>query len=151
MPNKLISEASAKESLDTTDMIPVAKSGEATAYHVTGQTLFDSIPTASSSQEGIVEIATKIEINTGEGGKIVGASNLSNCLAGTHYMYLSSSPPVASTITNRFTIVFDRAPAIGDLVTMKDSSGDYFILVYDSENTGWRGLNATDAAFVSFT
>jgi hypothetical protein len=46
-------------------MIPVAASGDTTAYHVTGETLFASIPAAAEASKGIIELATVEEANLG--------------------------------------------------------------------------------------
>ena len=151
MATKLISEAAAKATLDDTDMVPVAKSGEGTAYHVTGAALFDSIPSASTSVEGKAELATAGELAAGTSGKVVEAGTLSAGLAGSHFIDLGSTPPTLGTINTAFASTFARAQAEGDLITLKDSSNDYFILVYDTETTAWSGINATDGAFVSYT
>src|SRR5512146_3315999 len=65
MSDKTISQATAKTTLSTTDMIPVAAAGDNTAYHVTGETLFTSIPAAAEASKGIIELATVAEANLG--------------------------------------------------------------------------------------
>ena len=151
MANKLISEATSKSTLDGSDMLPLAKSGEATAYKITGTNLFASIPDASTSQKGQSEIATDAEIAAGTSGKVVDADGLSGALAGSHLVTIAVSPPTVSTIDAAFAKTFGRSRVNGDLITLEDSSGDLFILVYDSDNTAWHGNNATDSGFVSYT
>ena len=151
MANKLISEATSKTTLDAVDMVPVAKSGEATAYHITGQVLFDSIPDADASTKGKVELATDGEIAAGTADKVVEAGGLAGALAGSHLVTIGSAPPTVGVIDAAFATEFDRSKANGDLITLEDSNGDLYILVYDSSNTAWHGMNATDGAFVSYT
>jgi hypothetical protein len=76
MATKLISEATTKSSLASTDMIPIAAAGEATAYHVTGEGLFDSLPAATTEISGVVELATYGEVAAGTADKIPDASQL---------------------------------------------------------------------------
>ena len=151
MANKLISEATSKSTLDGPDMVPIAKSGEATAYHITGTNLFSSIPDASTSQKGQVELATDAEIAAGTADKIVEASGLASALAGAHLVTIGSSPPTVSLIDAAFNSTFGRARVNGDLITLEDSDGDLYILVYDATNTAWHGINATDSGFVTYT
>lgn len=151
MANKLISEATSKSSLDSLDMVPVAKSGEATAYHITGTNLFSSIPDASTSQKGQVELATDAEIAAGTSDKVVEANGLASALAGVHLVTIGVAPPTVGAIDAAFSTTFNRSRVNGDLITLEDSDGDLYILVYDADNTAWHGLNATDSAFVSYT
>ena len=65
MPDTKISQATPKPSLDPADMLPVAAAGQNTAYHVTGETLFNSIPSASTAAKGAVELATGEETQAG--------------------------------------------------------------------------------------
>jgi hypothetical protein len=151
MANKLISEATYKTELAATDMVPVAKSGEATAYHVTGANIFNSIPDADASTKGKVELATDAEIAAGMADKVVEAGGLAGSLAGSHLVTIASAPPTVGTIDAAFATEFDRSRVNGDLITLEDSDGDLYILVYDLDNTAWHGLNATDGAFVTYT
>lgn len=61
MADKRISDAAAKPSLENTDMIPLAADGDNAAYHVTGETIFGSLPDATTAQKGRVELATEAE------------------------------------------------------------------------------------------
>jgi hypothetical protein len=65
MANTKISQAYSKPALEATDMIPVASQGQLTAYHVTGQALFDSLPGATTASKGAVELATQAETKAG--------------------------------------------------------------------------------------
>jgi len=65
MANKKISQAASKASLEATDMIPLAAAGSTTAYHITGENLFGSLPAATDAAKGAVELDTQAETAAG--------------------------------------------------------------------------------------
>jgi hypothetical protein len=65
MPDKTISEAQSKSTLEDTDMLPLAAANDDTAYKLTGANLFASLPAATTALKGRVELATAAEAAAG--------------------------------------------------------------------------------------
>ncbi len=158
MANTKISQAYSKPTLETTDMIPVAKQGALTAYHVTGQTLFDSLPPASTASQGVVELATAAEAKAGTDieravtpASLIGAIGPQMIAAGVHYIgSVGALPLSANQIATRFSTVVGRAIDYGDLVIFDDSSGGFYITVFHAGAGRFYGFNLRTGAYVSY-
>ena len=157
MTDKKISDAAPKASLAATDMIPVACASDDIVYHITGQTLFDSIPQATTSVRGTAEAATLAEVQAAaDSARCVTPASLAQAINPLHlapgwcYIGQVSTPPTFSKINAKFIEAFGRSPARGDLFTMYDSDNDIYILVLNDSAGVFCGINASDGAFVSY-
>jgi hypothetical protein len=157
MANTKISQAYSKATLETTDMIPVAKQGALTAYHVTGQALFDSLPAASTASKGVVELATNTETRAGvDTERAVTPASLANAIgatmvaAGIHYIGSVTLPLSAAAITAKFLATVGRAMAHGDMAVFDDSGGGYTLGFYHSGAGKVYGFNLRSGAYVSY-
>jgi hypothetical protein len=149
MPDVAISGATAKASLVNSDMIPVAASGSTTAYKVTGETLFNSIPQASTSVQGKVELATAAETRAAtDTARAITPAGLANsvgpkqlypgfCFAGK----LAVRPPTGVTIYNKFLATFGRVIADGDVLTILDNLDDMYLLCFSESDGGFHGIH----------
>jgi hypothetical protein len=159
-----ISEATYKEELESSDMIPLAVTGSSKAYHLTGGALFGCLPLATTTDEGIVELATKAETEAAtDTARAVTPASLAGAIGAAHLgeaiLYAGRSTLTALTraeITTMFTAEFGRAPVTGDLITIEDKSDRTHMLIWSSTYGGWFGIQLdtwlTDTGrFKSFT
>jgi hypothetical protein len=156
MANKKISQAASKPSLEATDMIPVAAAGSTTAYHITGENLFGSLPAATDAAKGAVELATQAETAAvTDAERAVTPAGLANAIGpknlATGHCYVG----VAMTMTRlninaAFLAATGREQADGDLITIKDGLDYSYILMYDSSQATWYGMNLTLGVSVQF-
>jgi hypothetical protein len=156
MTNTKISQAYSKPTLETTDMIPVAKQGALTAYHVTGQALFDSLPPASTASKGVVELATAAEAKAGTDvtravtpASLIGAIGPKMVAAGIHYIGQVTAL-TAAAITAQFATAVGRAAAHGDMMIFDDAGGGYFVGFYHSGAGRVYGFNLRTGAYFSY-
>ena len=157
MANTKISQAYSKATLEATDMIPVAKQGALTAYHVTGQTVFDSLPPASTASQGVVELATAAEAKAGTDieravtpASLIGAIGPKMIAAGVHYIgSVSSTPLTATKIAAQFNTAVGRAIAHADLAIFYDSSGGFHIVIFHVQSATFLGFNLLTGAYVA--
>jgi len=164
MADVKISAATSRDTLESSDMIPLAVSGDGTAYKITGTALFDSIPSATETDEGVVELATQVETEAAvdatravtPAGLVgsVGPDMLQEAI-----LYLGRSGLAALTvaeITTMFTTKFGRAPTDGDLCTIEDKTDRQHVLIWSAVHGGWFGIQmdcwlADTGRFKSFT
>jgi hypothetical protein len=163
MANKKISEATAKSTLELTDKIPVAKEGDPSAYCVTGQTVFESIPAASASSKGVVELATQTETLAGTDtlravtpAGLIGALGPRNMAVAFTYMgRILDVPTTNLKILARFQATFGRLPYAGDIVTFDDETDSSYFLIFEHSGDYWWGLKSAgplpeNTSFVTF-
>jgi hypothetical protein len=149
MATKAISEATSKGSLADTDMVPLAAASDNTAYHITGANLKASMPAATTSSKGTVELASAADLAAGTSGVAVEAGTLKDAYAGKHYYTVTGSPPTYSTIHTTFFSTFGRYPTGGEIVVIKDAGNVYYLLVYTSAAfVGWK---LSDMSTVTFS
>jgi hypothetical protein len=155
MANTKISQAYSKPTLDPTDMIPVAAQGQLTAYHVTGQALFDSLPAATTASRGVVELATAAEAKAAtDTERAVTPASLLGALGPKHIgsAILFIGSPAALTavaIGDAFVTAVGRQPLHGDLVVFSGPYpvyGFYFGL-YSSGVGAFYCVNMHDGSF----
>jgi hypothetical protein len=156
MANTKISQAYAKPVLETTDMIPVAKQGALTAYHVTGQALFDSLPQATTASKGVAELATAAEARAGtDTERVLTPASLANAIgpkmvaAGEHYIGQVAAL-TAAAIAARFLTAVGRAMAHGDMMIFDDAAAGYYVGFYHSGAGKVYGFNLRTGAYVSY-
>lgn len=157
MANRKISQAASKASLESTDMIPVAAAGSITAFHITGENLFGSMPNATDASKGAVELATQAETAAGTDAeravtpaslaKAIGPKNLAagHCSIG---VLLSLT---LANLSAAFLAARGRSHGDGDLIVVRDAMDYLYILAYDASTGGWFGINAIAGTFVSVT
>ena len=157
MADKKISQATPKLSLEAGDMLPVAGAGDDETYHITGQALFDSLPRASSSAAGMVELATQAEVAAAEDASravtpaaLAGALGPRCLAAGWCFIGALAAPLTRSKISAAFLAAFGRAAQQGDLCTALDSESDLFILAWNAAAGAWEGMNASQGANVRY-
>ena len=148
MATKKISEATNKTSLADTDMLPLAAAGDATAYKITGANLKASIPDATTSSKGIVELASAADIPAATANVVVECSALASAYAGTHYLAVGVSSPTYTALRSAFFTVFGRYPTGGEIVAVNDGTYYYLLVYYSAKFAGFR-LDA--GTFVSYT
>jgi hypothetical protein len=157
MANTKISQAFNKPVLEATDMIPVAAQGALTAYHVTGQALFDSLPAATTASQGTVELATAAETKAGTDTEravtpagLIGSIGPKMVAEGMHYIGNVGNPPLtAMQIANQFNTTVGRWVANGDVVIFSDNSGGFYFTVFHSAAGRFYGFNLRDGSFVN--
>jgi hypothetical protein len=156
MANTKISQAYSKSTLETTDMIPVAKQGALTAYHVTGQTLFDSLPPASTASKGVVELATAAEARAGsDTERALTPASLANAIGPTMVaagiLYIGQvSALTAAAISAQFATAIGRAVAHGDVMIFDDASSGYYVGFFHSGAGKVYGFNLRTGDYVSY-
>jgi hypothetical protein len=155
MANTKISQAYSKPTLETTDMIPVAKQGALTAYHVTGQALFDSLPPASTASKGVAELATAAEARAGvDTERTLTPASLANAIgpkmiaAGVHYIGQVGGMSAAN-IAATFAAAVGRAVAHGDMMIFDDEVGGYYVGFFHSGAGKVYGFNLRTGAYIS--
>jgi hypothetical protein len=156
MANTKISQAWSKPALEATDMMPVAKQGSLQAYHVTGQTLFDSLPAATTASKGTVELATAAETQAGTDAEravtpasLIGAIGPQNLVGGVHYIGSAGAPPLTATmIFNAFHTATGRNPAWGELIVCGDNSGGFYLFFYHTATGAMMGFNLWTGAYM---
>jgi hypothetical protein len=156
MANTKISQAYAKATLETTDMIPVAAQGQLTAYHVTGQALFDSLQPASTASKGVVELATAAEARAGtDTERALTPASLANAIgpkmvaAGEHYIGQVSAL-TAVAITTQFNTAVGRAMAHGDMAIFDDAGGGFYVGFFHPAAGRIYGFNLRTGGYVSY-
>jgi hypothetical protein len=157
MANKKISQAASKASLEATDMIPLAAAGSTTAYHISGENLFGSLPTATDAAKGAVELATQAETAAGtDAERAVTPASLTNAIGpqnlamGHCFIGVVASMTLAN-INAAFLAAVGRVHADGDLIAVKDALDYRYILLYDSARGGWYGMRVTDGTSVQYS
>jgi hypothetical protein len=157
MANKKISQAALKPSLESTDMIPVAAAGSTTAYHISGENLFGSLPAATDAAKGAVELATQSETAAmSDTERAVTPAGLANAIGPKNLAAGHCYVGVAMTMTRlninaAFLTATGREQADGDLITIKDGLDYSYILMYDTSQATWYGMNVTLGTFVNFS
>ena len=159
MANKKISEATPKATLDNTDMIPLAASGSATAYHIKGEKIFDSIPAATTSAKGSVELATNAETQTGtDTERAVTPAGLAAAIGpkqmGAGFCYigqvnLEPASLTAAAITTQFTTAAGRGPVEGDILVFADTYFTLYFGIYDAGAGAFSVFNLDSGAWSS--
>ena len=157
MANKKISAASNRVPLQSTDMIPVAALGSTGAFHVTGETLFNSIPEATSDTVGVVELATQAESAAATvDDRAVTPASLANAIGPAHMAegwcfagQLDDDPDVLNLLAI-FEDAFGRAAVNGDMMIVEDPAESLYVVFMSEAAGGWFGFNATTGAFVSY-
>ena len=151
MANKKISAALDKASLEATDMIPVAQAGSAQAWHVTGQTLFDSIPPATEASPGTVELATAAEVTAATDGaravtpaSLFGNLTIRHLANGALYIGQVTSINDKTGIGNLLTAITGLlAPQDGDLFLVRDNLDNMYLFVFEGASGDFQGFNMT--------
>ena len=149
MANKKISQAASKASLESTDMIPVAQAGSTTAYHISGENLFGSMPNATDASKGAVELATQAETAAGtDAERAVTPAGLAHAIGPKNLApgHCSIGVVLSLTLANlsaAFLAARGRAHGDGDLIVVRDALDYMYMLVYDASTGGWFGTNAS--------
>jgi hypothetical protein len=157
MANKKISQAASKASLEATDMIPVAQAGSTTAFHITGENLFGSLPAATDAAKGAVELATQAETAAvTDTERAVTPASLVNAigpknLAVGHCFIGVVIGMTRVNINAAFLAKVGRVHADGDLIALKDELDNRYILLFDSSQATWWGMQITNGTFVHFS
>lgn len=157
MPVKKITDAIEKPWLGDEDRLPVGVPGDATAYCVTGAALFSSLPAATTSTPGVVELASGPEtaalsdesLAVTPGGL---ASALGPAALAPGYLYAGKSAASLSrtAITALFKAAFGRSPTLGDACTLEDGAAHLHLLAYHSTGGRWYGMDLTGKLFEAF-
>ena len=158
MPNTKISQAYAKPSLAPTDMIPVAAQGQLSAYHVTGQALFDSLPAATTASRGVVELATAAEAKAAtDTERVVTPASLLGALGPKHVgspiFYIGSAAELtANSIAGKFVTAVGRQPVTGDMVVFSGPSPiwGFYLGLYNTGSGAFHCINMNDGTFDIF-
>jgi hypothetical protein len=157
MANTKISQAYSKPTLEASDMIPVAKQGALTAYHVTGQALFDSLPPASTASKGVAELATAAEARAGsDTERALTPASLANAIgpkmvaAGIHYIDQVGGLTAAGIIA-QFAVAVGRSAAHGDMMIFDDEGGGFYLGIFHSAAGKVYGFNLRTGDYVSFS
>ena len=140
-------------------MVPVAKSGDNRAYHVTGQALFASIPAANTAERGTVELATATETKAAADGQkavtpasLVGAIGLKNF--GSAFLYIGrimDPPTTYIKIRDMFWSALGRLPVTGDALVVADEDDVFYFLIYESGGGKFFGFQITGNTAVTMS
>lgn len=158
MANTKISQAYSKATLLLTDMIPVAMQGQLTAYHITGQALFDSLPAATTAEMGVVELATAAEAAAGTDteraltpASLQGA--ISTVMLAPQLHYIGYVDPLGvNPICDLYESIVGRPVAHGDIMIWDGPAPDYgfYIGLFHSAAGKVYAFNMRDGTFVHF-
>ncbi|MBE0410662.1 MAG: hypothetical protein IBX69_13110 [Anaerolineales bacterium] len=148
MADVKISAATNKEQLISSDMLPLAAVGDNTAYKLTGATLFDSIPAATDTSEGVVELATQAETAAATDteravtpASLAGSVGPLMLMAGLLFVGRSTFATLTKAeINTLFNTKFGRSPASGDLITIEDGTDRLHVLTWSVVYGGWFGV-----------
>jgi hypothetical protein len=156
MANTKISQAYSKATLDPTDMIPVAKQGALTAYHVTGQAVFDSLPQATTASKGVAELATAAETRAGtDTERVLTPASLDTAIGptmiagGVHYIGMVSAL-TAAAIDTQFNAVVGRALEHGDMMIFDGPAAGFYVGFFHSAAGKVYGFNLRTGAYVNY-
>jgi hypothetical protein len=163
MADVKISNATRREQLISSDMLPLAAAGDNVAYKLTGSTLFDSIPAATDTARGIVELATQAEteaaadteraVTPASLASSVGPAMMASALLSVGRSTLATL--TRANINTLFNTKYGRAPAMGDLITVEDTTDRLHILTWSAVYGGWFGVQmdtwlTSTGRFISF-
>jgi hypothetical protein len=159
MANTKISQAYPKATLAVTDMIPVAAQGQLTAYHVTGQAIFDSLPAGTTASLGVVELATAAEAKAGVDteraltpASLIGAIGKTMIAEGLHYIG-DVDPLTALQIKTVFEAALGRTWEHGDIMIFDGPYPGYgfFFGIYHKPAGKVYCFNMRDGTFTYFS
>jgi len=155
---RAIQEATNRAVPADSDMMPVAASGSSTAYKIKLEDLIASIPRASTTRRGLVELATDVEVQAGtDGTRAVTPASLAVSVGAKHLIpgCFSIGRINATTLTydllnRQFLIIMGRVGKQGDLVAVEDKNDYLYILAYGKaegavKKEGWYGMLLTGA------
>ena len=138
------------------DSLPLAVPGEAAARRITLALAAASLPAASESAAGTVELAESAETGAASAaGLAVTPASLAAGVGrrawggGFCCLYLSVAPPTQAALDAAFLAAFGRQRARGDLAVARDNDDALHLLAWNSSRRKWQGMNLSTGAHES--
>lgn len=155
---KRISDTTPISALAAEHCIPVAVPDDPTAYHITGSALLDSIPHASTTERGLLFLATPAETRAAlVSDHAITPASLAYAIGPRHLGAnwcslgrVNRAALTAAEISAYFRSAFNRSAVQGDLITLVDDLDRLYLLAFNAASGRWEGLSLSTQEFKTF-